>query len=44
MAENIYGHYTLTGKIQGHMIFISSHPREPENKELGLIIGDFLRC
>lgn len=41
MVENIYGTYTITGKIDGHMIFISSHPRDFETKELGIVIGDF---
>lgn len=41
MAENIYGTYTITGKIHDHMIFISSHPRAYDNKEIGILIGDF---
>lgn len=41
MAENIYGTYTITGKIDGYMIFISSHPRDFETNELGILIGNF---
>lgn len=41
MAENIYYTYSIEGRFKGKLFLISSHPRKFDEKEIGLIIGNF---
>ncbi|MGE0009574.1 MAG: hypothetical protein AB7F19_03450 [Candidatus Babeliales bacterium] len=41
MTENVYFTYAITGRLNGELFFIASHPRDCDKKEIGLSIGDF---
>ncbi len=41
MTMNVYGAYSILGKINGNLVTIASAPRDAELEEIGFIIGDF---